>query len=77
MRILIRDRGSKRWKFAETIKAKAESELQKLLVESPSLVAISEIREGVLPLVFAVSEFGLPGAGSTDIWLSAPKVKSR
>jgi len=67
MRILIRDRGSKRWKFAETIKAKAESELQKLLVESPSLVAISEIREGVLPLVFAVSEFGLPGSGSTDI----------
>ncbi|MCJ7630805.1 hypothetical protein MUP77_00155, partial [Candidatus Bathyarchaeota archaeon] len=67
MRILIRDADSKRWKFAETMKAKAESELQKLLVESPSLVTIDEIREGVSSLVYAVSEFGLPGSGSTDV----------
>lgn len=67
MRILIRDIDSKKWKFAENIRAKAESELQRLLVESPSLVAIDEIREGVSPLVFAVSEFGLPGSGSTDV----------
>jgi hypothetical protein len=67
MKILIRDTDSKKWKFAETIRAKAESELQKLLVESPSLLTIDEIREGVAPLVFAVSEFGLPGSGSTDV----------
>lgn len=67
MKILIRDSDSKKWKFAETIRAKAESELQKLLVESPSLLTIDEIREGVAPLVFAVSEFGLPGSGSTDV----------
>jgi hypothetical protein len=67
MRILIRDADSKKWKFAETMKAKAESELQKLLVESPSLVTIDEIREGVSSLVYAVSEFGLPGSGSTDV----------
>jgi hypothetical protein len=67
MRILIRDADSKKWKFVETMKAKAESELQKLLVESPSLVTIDEIREGVSSLVYAVSEFGLPGSGSTDV----------
>lgn len=67
MKILIRDSDSKKWKFAETIRAKAESELQKLLIESPSLVTIDEIREEVSPLVFAVSEFGLPGSGSTDV----------
>lgn len=63
LRIFIRDSDSKKWKFAETIRAKAESELQKLLVESPSLITIDEIREGVAPLVFAVSEFGVPGFG--------------
>ncbi|MEM2917553.1 MAG: hypothetical protein QXN63_04280 [Candidatus Bathyarchaeia archaeon] len=67
MKILIRDIGSKKWKFAETIIAKAESELQKLLVESPSLITIDEIREGASPLIFAVSEFGLPGSGASDV----------
>lgn len=61
MKILIRDAGSKGWKFAEAITARAESELQKLLVESPSLITIDEIREGASPLVFAVSEFGYLG----------------
>jgi len=67
MKILIRDSGSKKWKIAETIKAKAESDLQKLLIESPSLVTIDEIRQGVSPLVLALSEFGLPGSGATDV----------
>lgn len=66
MRILIRER-SKSWTIAESVKAEAEAELQKLLVESPSLINIGEIREGTSPLVFAVSEFGLPGSGATDI----------
>ncbi|MGB9693388.1 MAG: hypothetical protein ACPLYF_00935, partial [Fervidobacterium sp.] len=67
MRILIRDAESRKWKFAEAVRAKAEAELQKLLVESPSLIAVDEIREGASPLVFAVSEFGLPGSGATDV----------
>jgi len=67
MRILIRNSGAKKWDFAESVKAKAETELQKLLVESPSLIPVGEIREGVSSLVFAVSEFGLPGSGNTDI----------
>jgi len=66
MRILIRD-NSKNWNIAESIRAKAESELQKLLIESPSLVMINEIRDGVTPLIFAVREFGLPGSGATDV----------
>ena len=67
MRILIRDNETKEWKFAESVRAKAEAELQKLLAESPSLIPVSEIREGVSPLVFAICEFGLPGSGNTDI----------
>lgn len=67
MRILIRNKNSKEWKFAQSVRAKAEAELQKLLVESPSLITLDEIREGVSPLVFAISEFGLPGSGATDI----------
>lgn len=67
MRILIRDLKSRKWNFADTVKAKAESELQKLLIESPSLVTIDEIRDGASPLVVALGEFGLPGSGSTDI----------
>jgi len=67
MRILIRNNNTKEWKFAESIEAKAEVELQKLLAESPSLVPVDEIREGVSPLVSAICEFGLPGSGNTDI----------
>ena len=67
MRILIRSNSNKEWKLAESIKVKAESELQKMLLESPSLINISEIREGISPLVFAITEFGLPGSGYSDI----------
>jgi hypothetical protein len=67
MKILVRNNGSKRWESADLVSAKAEAELQHLLIESPSLIPIDEIREGVSPLVFAVGEFGLPGSGNTDI----------
>ncbi len=73
MRILFREAGSKEWRFAEAIKAKAESELQKLIVESPSLIAVDDIREGAAPLVFAVGEFGLPGSGATDVLAFSPQ----
>jgi hypothetical protein len=67
MKILVREAESKKWEFAESVTAKAETELQTLLVESPSLINIDEIREGASPLVFAVREFGLQGSGSTDV----------
>jgi len=67
MKILVRNKDSKRWKIAESIRAKAEAELQILLTESPSLIRIDEIREGFSPLLFAVREFGLPDSGATDI----------
>jgi hypothetical protein len=67
MKILARDVGFKRWKLAEAIEAKTEFELQKLLIKSPSLIVIDEIREGASPLVFAISEFGLPSSGASDI----------
>ncbi|MEN3007308.1 MAG: hypothetical protein ABC585_00145 [Candidatus Methanosuratincola petrocarbonis] len=67
MKILVRHAGTKQWKTADEKSAGAEAELQELLVESPSLVPIGEIRDGVSPLVFAVSEFGLPASGASDI----------
>ncbi len=67
MKIIVRNNGSKRWESADLVRTKAEAELQGLLIESPFLIPIDEIREGVSPLVFAVGEFGLPGSGNTDI----------
>lgn len=67
MKILVRNSESKEWEPAKPVSARAEVELQNLLIESPFLIPIEEIREGVSPLVFAVGEFGLPGSGNTDI----------
>jgi len=72
MKILICNDKSKGWEFAEPIEPKVEVELQKLLVESPSLIPVDEIREGVSPLVFAISEFGLTGSGNADILAFSP-----
>lgn len=67
MKILVRNKESKEWEPADLVSARAEVELQNLLIESPFLVPVEEIREGVSSLVFAVGEFGLPGSGNTDI----------
>ncbi len=67
MKILVRDDKSQEWKSADPLRAKAEAELQHLLIESPFLIPIEEIREGASPLVFAIGEFGLPGSGNTDV----------
>lgn len=60
MIILMRNRSEKDWKIAETTAYGKEDELQHLLAETPSLISISEIREGAGPLVAAVREFNLP-----------------
>ncbi|RMF99533.1 MAG: hypothetical protein D6741_08320 [Planctomycetota bacterium] len=67
MNILVRNNDSNEWEPANPVSAKAEVELQDLFLESPSLIPVEEIREGVSQLVFAVGEFGLPGSGNTDI----------
>lgn len=67
MKILVRSNRSSEWEPADPVNTEAEVELQNLLIESPSLIPIEEIREGASPLVFAVGEFGLPGSGSTDV----------
>ena len=63
----MRSGGTEKWQFANPVKAQAEAELQAMLVQSPYLIAIDEIRDGAPPLVLAVSEFGLPGSGRTDV----------
>lgn len=67
IKILIRNQGENDWKVVESAKYNAETELQVLLAESPSLIPVSEIREDATTLVLAVREFGLPGSGNTDI----------
>lgn len=67
MKILMRNQKSASWKLVESAAYGAEAELQNLLASSPSLIPVDEIREGVSPLVVAVSEFGLAGSGNTDL----------
>jgi hypothetical protein len=67
MKILVKSEASEDWESAEPVTAKVEADLQRLLLESPSLIPIDEMREGISPLVVAVGEFGLPGSGSTDM----------
>lgn len=67
MRLMIRKENSSDWDFAKSVSTKAEVDLQNLLIESPSLIPVDEIREGISPLVVAVGEIGLPGSGNTDV----------
>jgi hypothetical protein len=67
VRIAVRSAASGEWKLVESADYDDEAELQTLLAESPSLILVDEIREGISPLVVAVREFGLPGSGSTDL----------
>jgi len=69
MKILMRSQGSKDWKVVDSARYRAETELQDLLSDSPSLIPVDEIREGASPFVVAVREFGLPGSGNTDLLL--------
>ena len=66
MRILVRDENSKNWDYADSLSTKTESELQQLVIESPTLIPIGDIHDNMTPLVLAVREFGLPGSGNTD-----------
>lgn len=66
MKILTRAKQGE-WNVAETVETKVEADLQSLLLESPRLLDISEIRDRSSQLIFAVKEFGLPGSGFTDI----------
>lgn len=67
MKILLRNHPSNKWDTVESVEYSAEKDLQKLLAETPSLIAISDIKENVSPLVVGVRELGLPGSGNTDM----------
>lgn len=66
MKILIRNSKEKVWKIVESAEYGKETELQKLLAESPGLISLEEIRPRAGTLVWAVQEFGLP-IGSVDL----------
>lgn len=59
MKILIRNHKHEDWQLVQSAAYGAESELQRLLAESPSLVSVNEVREGAGTLVVAVREFPL------------------
>jgi hypothetical protein len=67
MKILIRKYASSKWQVVHSSDYRGETDLQKLLAESPDLITIEDIRAGAPPLVAAVREVGLPGSGNTDI----------
>jgi hypothetical protein len=68
MKILIRRKNSKKWESVDSVGYSYESELQSLLEESPNLIPTEELLgEKSSSFVIGVSEFGLPGSGSTDI----------
>lgn len=72
MKILVRNGESEKWELADAVVAEEEAELQSLLIESPFLIPVDEMRGDAEPLVFAVGEFGLPGSGRTDIVAFSP-----
>jgi hypothetical protein len=67
MKILIKNKNTDKWDVVESAEYRAETELQRLLTESPSLIPVIDILDDASPLVAAVREVGLPGSGSTDI----------
>jgi hypothetical protein len=67
MKILIRKHKNGEWQPVSSAQYRAETELQKLLAETPALISLDEIKPGVSPPLVAVRECGLPGSGNTDI----------
>jgi len=67
MRIAVRSKADGPWRLVESAGYGNEADLQVLLAESPSLIPVGEIRDGMPPLVAAVREFSLPGSGATDL----------
>jgi hypothetical protein len=66
MKILIRSGEKGKWQLVQSVAYGAEANLQRLLAEEPSLITISEAREGSSALVRAIREFPLD-IGSIDI----------
>ena len=64
---MIRTKDKEKWeKVSERGYAK-ESELQKILADSPDLIPIRELGGGRKSIKVAIREAGLPGSGSTDL----------
>ena len=60
MKILVRNEGEKNWRMVSSFSYSAETELQKLLSESPDLIPSKDLREGAGDLIAVVREFPLP-----------------
>jgi len=59
MKILLRNSSDKCWQLVESATYTAESEMQKILFDSPDLIPIQDMREGASELVVGVREFNL------------------
>lgn len=69
MKILMKKDRTTEWVEVESAVYDAETDLQKLIAESPSIIPIEEIMGDTSPYVFSVRELGLPGSGNTDVLL--------
>lgn len=59
MKILIRNHKHEKWEIVQSSPYQAETELQRILAEEPSLISIEEVRADSGVLVTAVQEFPL------------------
>src|SRR5215216_4083698 len=66
MKILMREDKNNKWESVDSNDYTAETELQKLLSDSPDVISMEEIRPGAASLIAAVREFSLP-VGYIDI----------
>jgi hypothetical protein len=66
MKILLRNHKTEKWQIVQSAPYGAESKLQEILAEEPSLISIDEVREGAGSLVTAIREFPLE-TGYIDI----------
>ncbi|MEA2020770.1 MAG: hypothetical protein U9M98_03620 [Patescibacteria group bacterium] len=67
MKILKREKNNKKWEAYNQRGYRNEAELQEIIYEDPSIIPIHEISEDRKEIKVAIKEFGLPGAGSSDI----------
>src|SRR5512147_1952615 len=67
MKILMRNQKNEKWQVVQSAAYGNETELQKLLVDEPSLIYMEEVRQGAGTLVVAVREFPLDEVGLIDL----------
>jgi len=67
MEILVRKKGSRKWDKVGEKRFASEAALQNILYESPGIIPIEKLGEGLKEPKLFIKEAGLPGSGYTDL----------